>query len=77
MPAAYFLHIYQTRRGSSNLLDVTMNALVASKILKLSYWLNELSPKRRVSVNAKWLRVIKSLLISEISLKREGCFYIP
>ena len=27
-------------------------------------------PKRRVSVNAKSLRVINSLLISEISLKR-------
>ena len=37
MPAAYFLHIYQTRRGSSNLLDVTMNAIVASKVLELSY----------------------------------------
>ena len=37
MPAAYFSHIYQTRTESSNLLDVIINALVASKILKLSY----------------------------------------
>ena len=48
-------------RGSSNLLDVTMNAIVSSKILELSYWLNELSPKRRVSISAKSLRVIKLL----------------
>ena len=37
MSAAQFPHIYQTRRGSSNLLDVTMNAIVVSKILELSY----------------------------------------
>ena len=37
MSAAYFSHIYQTRRGSLNLSDVTMNAIVASKILELSY----------------------------------------
>ena len=48
-------------RGSSNLLDVTMNAIVSSKILELSYWLNELSPKRRVSISAKSLRVINLL----------------
>ena len=48
-------------RGSSNLLDITMNAIVSSKILELSYGLNELSPKRRVSINAKLLRVINLL----------------
>ena len=37
MSAAYLLQICQTRRGSSNLLDVTINAIVASKILELSY----------------------------------------
>ena len=30
-------HVYQTRRGSSNVLDVTINAIVASKILELLY----------------------------------------
>ena len=47
-----------------------MNTIVASKILELSHWLNELSPKRRVLINAKSLRVINSLLISEISPQR-------
>ena len=63
-------HIYQTRRGSSNLVDVNINAIVASKILELLYWPNELLPKRRVSINAKPLHVIKSLLVSEILLKK-------
>ena len=52
------LHIYWTRRRSSNLLDVTINATVVSKILELPYWLNELSPKRRVSINTKSLRIV-------------------
>ena len=38
------VYIYQTRRGSSNLLGVTMNAILASKIFELSYLINELSP---------------------------------
>ena len=58
MSAAQFSHMYQTRTGPSNLLDITINAIVASKILELQYWLNELSSKRKVSINAKSLRVI-------------------
>ena len=37
MSAAQFSNIYQPRRGSSNLLDVTMNVIVTSKILELWY----------------------------------------
>ena len=37
MSAVLFSHIYQTRRGSQNLLDVTINAAVASKTLELLY----------------------------------------
>ena len=55
----------------------SINGIVASKILELSYWLNELSPKRRVSINAKSLRVINSLLISEILFRIGALKKIP
>ena len=38
-------HIYQARRRSSNLFDVTINAIVAFKIIELLYWLKELLQK--------------------------------
>ena len=34
MSASQFSHIYQTRRGSSNFLDVTVSAIVATKALE-------------------------------------------
>ena len=37
MSAAYLLRIDQARRTSSSHLDITTNAIVASRILELSY----------------------------------------
>ena len=37
MSPAYLLHIDQARRTSSSHLDITTIAIVASKILELSY----------------------------------------
>ena len=37
MSAPYLLDIRQARRGSSNFLGETVNVMVASKILELSY----------------------------------------
>ena len=37
MSSTYLLHIRQAGSGSSNFLDETLNVMVASKILELSY----------------------------------------
>ena len=59
---------------------MTINTIVAPKILASSYSLNELSPKKRVSMNAtcfviraaatKWINGIQKIMLDFATLSR-------